>query len=420
MSRPGRAARHYPSTHRDVHRTLPRHAGGFAHGHRRREHPAAARAHRGGRPARGRAAPHHRRGVVPRQDGLRPGLDADVLGGRRDGRGGSLADLGSEPGARRAVGEHPRALRGAEPRRGLRVHRSGHQPSGSDLRHGPDDLRDREGEGGRARHPRARSLRADVHLAARLRVRPQHPGRRDCRRVAGTRLHPGRPLPVQRQEVRGRPGGGDGGDPEGLPGRGCRRLSQHRCRQLHARRPLAADRRRRAEDQLHPRSRDHRADPRPGACRRHDQRRRGDRRGRQAELERGRAAGVPGRLPPRARRSPPGQHRRQQGERSDRHEPRRRAAPRRRRGRGQARLRGPPRPRRGRPDLRRGRRRPARREHPPRRALPSLRRRRDGRDPPRDRASRTRSTSTPRSRPSFIARSRRGASRMRPASASPG
>jgi len=56
----------------------------------------------------------------------------------------------------------------------------------------------------------------------------------------GTRLHPGRPLPVQRQEVRGRRGGGDRGDPEGLAGRDRRRLSQHRRGQLHARRPLAA------------------------------------------------------------------------------------------------------------------------------------------------------------------------------------
>ena len=84
-----------------------------------------------------------------------------------------------------------------------------------------------------------------------------------------------------------------------------------------------------------------------------------------------------------------------QGQRPDRHVARRRPAARRRRGRGQARLRGPARARRGRPRVRAGRCRPARRVDPARRAVPPLPGGRDRRDPPRDRASRTRSTSIP-------------------------
>ncbi len=50
----------------------------------------------------------------------------------------------------------------------------------------------------------------------------------------GPGLHPGRPLPVQRQEVRRGPRGHDRGDPPGLPPGRRRRLPQHRHRQLHA------------------------------------------------------------------------------------------------------------------------------------------------------------------------------------------
>ena len=90
----------------------------------------------------------------------------------------------------------------------------------------------------------------------------------------------------------------------------------------------------------------------------------------------------------------PGRDRRQQGQRPDRHLARRRAAARRRRGRGQARLRRPRRARRAGPLVRRGGRRPARRLDPARGAVPSLPGGRDRGDPPGDRASRTRCTST--------------------------
>ena len=96
----------------------------------------------------------------------------------------------------------------------------------------------------------------------------------------------------------------------------------------------------------------------------------------------------------------PGRARRQQGQRPDRHEPRRRAAAGRRRGRGEARLRGPAGPRRGRPD----RTAPPARSSTARAPCPtacSTRSRRSRR--PRSTwrpASRTPSTSTRPSRPS--------------------
>ena len=56
------------------------------------------------------------------------------------------------------------------------------------------------------------------------------PRRRDRGRLAGSGLHPGRPLPVQRQEVRRRPRGDDRGDPARLPAGDRCRLPQHRHR----------------------------------------------------------------------------------------------------------------------------------------------------------------------------------------------
>ncbi len=158
-----------------------------------------------------------------------------------------------------------------------------------------------------ARHPRAGPLRADLHVPARLRVRHELPRRGDRGRLGRPGLHPGRPLPVQREEVRRRPGGDDRGDPQGLPRRDRRRLPQHRHRQLDPGRPLDS---RRVDEQQRVnytrRRRAHGAHPRARARRRDDLRRRRDRRSRQGELEPGRAAGLPRRLPPRARRPRPG------------------------------------------------------------------------------------------------------------------
>ena len=52
-------------------------------------------------------------------------------------------------------------------------------------------------------------------------------------------LHPGRPLPVQREEVRRRPRGHDRGDPARLPPRHRCRLSQHRHRFVDPGRPVS-------------------------------------------------------------------------------------------------------------------------------------------------------------------------------------
>ena len=106
-------------------------------------------------------------------------------------------------------------------------------------------------------HPRAGAERADVHLPAADRLRDGLPRRRRRGRLAGPGLPPGRPLPVQRQEVRRRPGVDDRGDPAGLPPGDRRRLPQHRHRLLDARRPLEAERRRGAARELPPDGRAH-------------------------------------------------------------------------------------------------------------------------------------------------------------------
>ena len=188
------------------------------------------------------------------------------------------------------------------------LHGPGDQPAGPDLRHGPDGLRG--GRRGRRRrgHPRARPERADLHVPAPDRLRDVRPGRRDRRRLARSGLHPGRPLPVQRQEVRRRPGGDDRGDPARLPAGDRRRLPQHRHRLLDAGRPVEAERRRGAARELPARGRADRAHPDARGGRRDGQRRRRDRRGRHPELDGRGAARLPRRLSPRARRARAGRH----------------------------------------------------------------------------------------------------------------
>ena len=136
------------------------------------------------------------------RDDPRPRLDGGVRHRRGDGRRRPVADPRGGSRARRPQREHRGAVPGAGPRRGLRLHRSGDQHPGPDLRHGPDGLRG----GGRRRrrrgHPRARPERADVHVPAADRLLDRGP--RGCRRrrLARPGLPPGRPLPVQREEVR--------------------------------------------------------------------------------------------------------------------------------------------------------------------------------------------------------------------------
>ena len=240
---------------------------------------------------------------VPRRRHPRPRLDRGVQRGRGDDGRRAVARLGGQPGAGRPVGQHPGPVRRAGARRGVRLHGPGDQPARADVRHGPDGLRG--GRRGRRRggHPRARPERADVHVPAPDRLRDLRPRRRDRRRLARTGLHPGRPLPVQRQEVRRRPRGDDRGDPARLPAGDRRRLPQHRHRLVHAGRPVEAERRRGAARELPPRGRADRAHPDARDGRRDDQRRWRDRRGRDAELDRRGAPRVPRRLPARARRA---------------------------------------------------------------------------------------------------------------------
>ncbi len=218
-----------------------------------------------------------------------------------DDRHRPVARLGGQPGARRPVGEHPGPVRRPRSRRGLGLHRAGHQPPRPDVRHGAHRLRDGQGRRRLGGHPRARPERADLHVPAPDRLLDRRAGGRDRGRLAGPGLHPGRPLPVQRQEVRGRPRGDDRGDPAGLPAGRRGRLPQHRHRLVDDRRPLEADDRRAAARELPSRGRADRAHPDARGGRRDDQRRRRDRRGRHQELDGRGAARLPRRLPARAR-----------------------------------------------------------------------------------------------------------------------
>ena len=180
---------------------------------------------------------------------------------RADDRRRAVAHLGGEPGAGCALGQHPGALCRARPRGGVGLHRAGDQPPRPDLRHGPHGLRDGQGRRRLGGHPRARPERADVHVPAPDRLLDGRARGRDRGRLAGPGLHPGRPLPVQREEVRRRPGVDDRGDPPGLPPGRRSRLSQHRHRFLDPGRPVAAERRRGAARELRPRGRADRAHP---------------------------------------------------------------------------------------------------------------------------------------------------------------
>ena len=133
--------------------------------------------------------------------------------------------LGARSASIQALYERPR------PGRGLGVHRARRStcaPRPSTWRGRSTRPPTRADVGGG--HPRARPERADLHVPAPDRLRDLGAGRRDRRGLAGSGLHPGRPLPVQRQEVRRRPRGDDRGDPARLPPGDRRRLPQHRHR----------------------------------------------------------------------------------------------------------------------------------------------------------------------------------------------
>ena len=156
-----------------------------------------------------------------------------------------------------------------------------HEHPRPDLRHGAHVLRDRRpADVGAVIFELARSEQTYTFQRP-MDYATSDPRGRDRGRLEGSGLHPGRPLPVQRQEVRRGPRGDDRGDPPRVPPRHRRRLPQHRHRQLHAGGPLQAQPRRGAEGELHPCRRAHRAHPAPRGRRRDRQRRRRDRRGRQ-------------------------------------------------------------------------------------------------------------------------------------------
>ena len=211
------------------------------------------------------------------------------------------------------------------------------------------------------------------------------PRGRDRGGLVGPGVHPGRPLPVQREEVRRRPRGDDRGDPARVPlaiDAGYRNIDIDTSTLVDL-----------VEAHLDEQQRENYV--------------------RAAELtalirelepdgvtvsvggeigEVGKENSTVDELAPTwtatcasSRRRAPGAKGLSKVQRPDRHRARRRAAARRGRGRGQARLRRAARARRGRPLVRAGRRRAARRLDAARGAVPPLPGRRDRRDPPRDR-----------------------------------
>ena len=247
---------------------------------------------------------HRRRGGVPRRPRSATSPGRPRSHGRPDDRRRPVARLGGEPGARRPVGEHPGPVRRPRSWRGLGLHRAGHQHPRADVRHGPDRLRDGRGRRRRGGHPRARPERADLHVPAPDRLLDRRAGRARSRPAGGG------PVFIQ----------GDhyqfnakkyAADPEAMTEeirRACRLAVEAGYRNididsLDAGRPLEADGGRAAARELRPGGRADRADPDARDGRGDDQRRRRDRRGRQAELDRRGAARLPRRLSARARRA---------------------------------------------------------------------------------------------------------------------
>ena len=249
-SDPGRARRYHEGTTRqETHSRCPR-----------RDLPdRPARRHRRQRPPRRRAARHRRRGGLPRR-GIR---DLAWTAAFSTDEATTAAaqwlvwEASQELGARSASIQ---ALYEARARGEV----SGFTVPAINLRTQTFDMARTVYEAAAAAdvargHPRTRPQRADLHVPAPDRLRDLGPGRRHRRGLAGPGLHPGRPLPVQRQEVRRRPRGDDRGDPARLPPGGRCRLSQHRHRFVDAGRPVEADRRRAAARELRPRRRTDRA-----------------------------------------------------------------------------------------------------------------------------------------------------------------
>ena len=215
-------------------------------------------------PRRGRAPRHRRCRRLPRQRHQGRRLERHLQRGRGHRRGRALDRLGGVPGAGLPVGQHPRAVHGPLARRVQRLDRAGHQPAHPGLRHGRCRLPRRHGAGCRLAHLGARRARSrPTPTSAPVEYITSVLAGRHPRRLAGPRLHPGRPLPVERQEVRRRPGQGHRrpAEPRWTPWPSATATSTSTPRTLvdlsfeHARRA--------AEGELHPRGR---AD-RPHPCR---------------------------------------------------------------------------------------------------------------------------------------------------------
>ena len=189
-----------------------------------------------------RAAPYRRGAAViddeaalPRRRHPRRGLDRGL---QRRTRRRSRPLAGSSGKPSQELGAHSRRASTSctwpGPRRGPRLHGAGDQHADPDLRHGPDDL-----EAAAAADVGAvifELARSEQEYTFQRPGRLHHERPRRCHRgrLARAGLRPGRPLPVQCEEVRGRSGGDDRGDPARLPARDRRGLRQHRHR--HARR----------------------------------------------------------------------------------------------------------------------------------------------------------------------------------------
>ena len=184
------------------------------------------------------------------------------------------------------------------------LHGPGHQPPRPDLRHGPDRLRDR-----RRRPTSARSSSSSPGASRRTRSSARSTTRRPSSPVP---IAAGWRGPVFLQ--------GDhyqfnakkyAADPEAMTEeirRACRLAIDAGYRNIDIDSSTLVDLSKPNVDEEQrenytPRGRADRADPDARDRRRDDQRRRRDRRGRHEELDRRRAAGVPRRLPPRARPS---------------------------------------------------------------------------------------------------------------------
>ena len=227
-----------------------------------------------------------------------------VFGGGDGAGGGALAALGAGPGTGARPGVDQRPLPGPRARASRRLHGAGDQRADAGLRHGARDLPRgaRRGEAGAIILEIARSEIAYTDQRPAEYVAVMH-RRRAARGLRPPAVHPGRPLPGERQEVRGRPRG-RGGRGEEADRRGDRRRASTTSTWTPRRWWISPSRRSTSSSALNYERarRDHRLHPRAGARGRHGLGRRRDRRGGHEEQHGRGAARLHERLQPHARR----------------------------------------------------------------------------------------------------------------------